>query len=324
MRFTQSHHSIDQVVLNFEALMSHLQSLMNKGGQTKSIKNTKFGELHEQLLNINSLSDEEVAALALTISNYNQVNHLFDGSLDISFHEHEILDLITGQPILDGSNDKSTDRLFELCMAIRFARGLRGKSKIDLATECDIVVDAKLAIECKNIQSAKKAKSRVKYASDQLKRRFDQGVAKYGFIAVDVSALIDRNRAADYARFTFERFEESYSYMARSGSFAPAIRERGVLGSIESDSNFRKIVSSYLAHQAEFALHSNLGDFRLEDLPGNCWGIIIQSTVPVSISDTEKMVPIPVRTTSYFLNPSFPEELKSTMRDFISQLSTGF
>ncbi|XYQ83589.1 hypothetical protein ACTAB8_22755 [Pseudomonas syringae] len=135
MKFTQSQHSIEQVILSFETLMSHLQKLMNKNGQTKPIKNTKLGELHNQLKNINNLPDEDAAALALTISNYNQVNHLFDGSLDISFHEHEILDLITGQPILDGSNDKSADRLFELCMAIRFARGSKGKSKVNLATE---------------------------------------------------------------------------------------------------------------------------------------------------------------------------------------------
>jgi hypothetical protein len=324
MKFTQSHHTIKDVIENFETLMSHMQKLINNSGQTKLIKNTKLGEMHNQLVNIKNLTDDQAAALALTISNYNQVNRIFDGSLDISFKDHEVLDLITGQLTLEGPNDKSSDRLFELGMAIRFARGSMGTFTVNLETECDIIINDKLAIECKNLQSAKKVKSRVKYASDQLERRFDEGLATYGFIAVDVSALIDRNKFKQFASSAFECFEKTYTVMASAGSFAPTIRENGILSSIESDKNFQKIITSYLAHQAEFALHSNLGDFRLEHLPQNCWGIIIQSTVPLSISNNEKLVPIPIRTTSYFLNPSFPEQLKNEMRDFLGQLSTGF
>lgn len=324
MKFTQSHHTIEDVIEDFEALMSHMQKLINNSGKATLIKNTKLGEMHDQLVNIKNLNSDHAAALALIISVYNQINRLFDGSLDISFKDHEVLDLVTGRLALEGPNDKSSDRLFELGMAIRFARGSIGSFAVSLETDCDIIINNRLAIECKNLQSAKKVKQRVRYASDQLERRFEEGLATHGFIAVDVSALIDRNKFRQFADGVFECFEGTYTAMSSAGSFAPTIRENGILSSIKSDANYQKIITSYIAHQAEFALHSNLGDFRLEHLPKNCWGIIIQSTVPLSISDNERMVPIPIRTTSYFLNPSFPEKLKGEMRDFLGRLSTGF
>ena len=132
MKFTQSHHTIEDVIEDFEALMSHMQKLINNSGKATLIKNTKLGEMHDQLVNIKNLNSDHAAAFALIISIYNQINRLFDGSLDISFKDHEVLDLVTGRLTLEGPNDKSSDRLFELGMAIRFARGSMGSFAVSL------------------------------------------------------------------------------------------------------------------------------------------------------------------------------------------------
>lgn len=59
MKLTQSHHTIKDVIENLETLMSHMQKLINDSGQTKSIKNTKLGKMHNQLVNIKNLIARE-------------------------------------------------------------------------------------------------------------------------------------------------------------------------------------------------------------------------------------------------------------------------
>jgi len=324
MKFTRERYSTGDLIEKFEILMSHLQKLMKESGSNTLIKNTKLGEMLAQLENINDLDDEDAAALALVIATYNQINFLFDDQLDISFNKNEILHVITGQSSFAEVNDKSADKLFELGMATRFARASQNKVKINLTTACDIIIDSKIAIECKNIESTKKVKSRVTKAVVQLEDRFENGLAKYGLIAVNVSSIIDREKFRDFCRKTLEGFEENYKVLSSRGSYAPQIRSKGLISSIEHDGNFRTIIVSYLSHLAEVSLHSNLGDFRMEDLPYNCWGIMVQATIPVTLGDEESKILIPVRSMCYFLNPAIPEELRQEISGFIRKLGTGF
>ncbi len=305
--------NFDEVVKKYDILLDKFQTLINSLGRKTNIYNTKLGEYKERLRNVEESSDADLANLIGTVNNYNFICEMFESD-NIQYKGSEILKVIEGQS--DDYQHKSNDILFELSMAVRFALSTEKKAKINLDTDCDVIVNDSAAIECKCIHNAKRISDNVRKAINQINNRIDAGQAKYGLIALDLSHVAVSDQEKKFVYDLFDIFCANHSQISNLGD--------PVTISVLKNKHFKSMVRDFLSHCAEAKLYQYLSESLVkEKMNSNVKAIVYQVSVYFLFYFDNIFVPVPVRVMSHFINPKLTNDEAEDIRGKIHSLEVG-
>jgi hypothetical protein len=309
-----SNRSLDEVKMQFNCLIDNMTSLIEEVKPKTDIKKTKLWKIREDLEQINTLEYEETSHLLGIITKYNMINILFES--DVIYDKKELLKLIEGNiNYVDDSNQEYNNVLFELSMAIRFISSNSKKYEIQLGGghECDIIIDNDIAIECKYIHSHSNLEKNISRAKKQINKRIEEQKAKKGYIALDFSNIIDKEKLNSFISYTFEIFKSNYSKMKGNKS--------DITKSITNDGNFKKIIQSILTHEIELLLYEKITTSY--DLGENTKAIMYQTNYTMMLEDETSISPIPIRSLCFFLNQKNTVQDNKETLNIINSLAVG-
>lgn len=311
-----SSHELSQVKGQFDILLSNLAEVLKEVRPRTNILNTKLGKIKKDLENIEQLDKYATAKVSEIVVKFNAINYIFENNIE--FNKKDLVKIIEGKHNYElDSNEGYNDSFFELSMALRFLLASKEtKPRINLDGECDIIVNDKLAIECKYIHSLSNIVKNIKKANNQIDKRIQNGQAKIGFIALDLSHICPRDKVQEFAEYTFNRFLENYQYLEKKRKMSGDI-----LGQVLVDNNFNKIISCYIMSEIETALYGELG-FSY-DMGPNTSAIIFQSINSFCFEHEGRIRPITSRGMTYFLNRNLSHESTNTVKTYIHSLAVG-
>lgn len=248
---------------------------------------------------------------------YNAVNNIF--LYDVDFNKKDLAKIIEGKPSYeDDINEDYNDFFFELSMAVRFILSSNDDNKktINLDTDCDIIIDDTLAVECKYIHSKSNIANSIRKARKQFEQRVSDGQAKYGYIALDLSSIISRDKVNEFAKYTFDIFVKNYESLEKKGFLKSDILE-GIL----VDRNFNNIIGCYITNELETSLYGEVG--FTHKLGINTAAIIFQSLNSFSFEYNGEVRPLTTRGMTYYLNSSLNDNQKELIKNHIHGLAVG-
>lgn len=314
----RTNHTLEQVRVNFDLLLDNLSKIAKEVRPRTNILNTKLGRIKKDLANIESLNKNELSKTAEIAIKYNAINSIF--SRDVKFNKKDLFKIIEGTSNYEkDSNDNYNDFFFELSMASRFLLALQKNNeniKINLAGDCDIILDDTLAIECKYIHSSSNMLKNIQKADSQVSTRVNDGEAKSGFIALDLSHICSRRRIDDFVDFTFNRFVENYEILKKKKRLSGDLLEL-----ILNDNNFLKIISNYIMVEVETSLYSEIG--LTYKMGPHTMAIIFQSANSFVFEYQGNTRPLSTRGMTYFVNTELSSEMRNIVEKFIHKLAVG-
>lgn len=309
-------HSLDNLISDFDKLISNLEQQLKVIRPRANVKNTRIGHIRRDLDKIFELDIIEMTKLFEVVIKLNQLNIIFDKKIE--FNKEDVVKFIEGKyELLSDDEVQSNDFVFEFVMGARFALAGGTSKKVSLAGQGDVTVGGEIAVECKNIRGLNNLVKNVDKARDQIEKRVAKGDIKFGFIALDISNIFPMEKAQDFIQEMFEDFYQNHSKLKEFQSF-----DQDVIDSVLEDRNFQNIVQSYIMHEAETALYSAL-PLRY-DTRENVIGILFQVNKCFVVQYSEQYVPIPIRGMTYLLNPRLPENVSTNVKNYIHSLAVGF
>ena len=205
--------------------------------------------------------------------------------------------------------------LFEFTTALNFAIGYEKAQSISMIGQSDVIINNEMAIECKYISSHNQIKKRFTKCIIQINTRVENKEAKFGFIAFNVSELIDLNDIQSFVDFLVLRYIEKYKKIYKN------YNSEQLLKIIAEDKNFQKIVTSYLMNDAESVIYSKLRlPLRMTE---NVKGMIFEAQLQITLSCKDASLPIPIRGKSYHLNHDLSQEEYKKYAVMIHKLAVG-
>ena len=320
MAFTINNRRYEDELGRFTALLEKLQEFLKQSGSNLVVRSTKLGGYERKLRDIGLLGARDAAGLTEIMSRYNQLDAIFLEDSKVKFKAGDLHSILEGQTVLHDLKEDYNDIFFELSMAVRCAASFPGIATIDMTSICDVIVDEKIAIECKYLHGKKGLRDNVAKGLAQLDQRVDAGLAKAGFVAIDVSALLDKDKIWEFAQGVFDCFLSSNEKLCKIGR----LEQDEILVQIASDSNFQSIITGFVAHQAEFVFWSNFGRSEIEKMTANCYAVIYQYSNAFCFDDErDGRLPIPFRGTGYCINPMFSGEAKGGIEKYIHSMAPG-
>ncbi|HDN9022204.1 TPA: hypothetical protein P2I16_004297 [Aeromonas salmonicida] len=309
-------HGLLQVKQEFDVLLANLAEVLKEVRPRTNILNTKLGKIKKDLENIENLDKKSIAKISEIVTKFNTINEIFRN--DIEFNKKDLVKIIEGKHNYDlDSNDGYNDSFFELSMALRFLLSLKEtKPRINLESECDVIINDKVAIECKYIHSLSNIIKNIRKANNQIDKRVENGQAEIGFIALDLSHVCSKDKVEEFAEYTFNRFVDNYRYLEEKRRISSDILER-----ILVDNNFKKIINSYFMSEVETALYGELG-FSY-DMGPNVLAIIFQSMNSFCFEYEGRIMPVAVRGMTYFINRDLDDEKTRQVKSYIHSLAVG-
>lgn len=300
----------------YSKFLAYLELIVKEVRPKSTISITKLGYYKKQLNKITSLDEDEQHKLIEIINKYTNLNCLLDGSVDINFKRSDLFKMIEGQFTLDDKDQEYNDTFLELSMALRFAKSANVASIINMHTDCDVIVSDEIAIECKYIHSSKQIEKNISCALKQIDNRVTSRLAKYGFIALDLSNIIDRGKINNFAQMLYEDFYHGHKRLKDT--------DDAILKSILDDANFSGILGQYLAHNVEVEFYEKIFRFPVkEKMNINTKAIIFQATTSFSFSNITTTVPVPFRVMPYLINPKLGDKEKGIVANEIHALCNG-
>ena len=309
-------HNLDDLKHDFEEVLIQIAKVLKIVRPRTRIENTKLWKLKRDLNGLDGLGNESIAKAIELVTKYAALKPIF--SEEIIVDKKHLYRLVEGIHDYElDSDDKYNDKFFELSMGVRFFQAARGKAKINLAGECDVVVNNEIAIECKYIHSLSSLIKNIEKADKQIIQRVSDEQAVFGFIAIDLSHVIPREVINRFAGVVFNEFTESYRSMSMSG-----IRLRGnLIDHIMSDKNFYKIISNYIMHKAESVLHT---EANLEPLISENTVAVLYQTVNSFYFELDGIsLPLVTRGMSYYPNPNSARAASPQIKQLIHGLAVG-
>ncbi|HFX1052086.1 TPA: hypothetical protein ACID0M_005697 [Pseudomonas aeruginosa] len=325
MSFVAKSLAFDGLLEEFDLLINSFRKLRLKIGKGAPIESTKLWGYRKKLDDLEKMDEMEVAALIGIVNKYRSINALFDVDSKIIVPQQKLLDLLDGGHTLADEDERYNDAFFELAMAIRFAASMGDGVEIDLSTECDVVLcRQKIAIECKYLHSERKFRHEFSDAIKQLDKRISNGQAEVGYVAYDLTNLVDKVRIFEMARSIFDSFAANYERLEQSrGVFSQNIKEQGLLRSILVNRNFQAIISNFTAHHLESVFYSNFKKSEMEKLDSEKVAVIFQLSHCLIFEYDNEVIPVPARAMNYYINDGLPEIRQAEIKKFIHSLAVG-
>lgn len=182
-----------QISSMFESLYRQLNK--DKYPKTSDALRNRNNRLEEYLKQILENKVDEKTFFEIT-----QLNKLISliNSSKVNISDKQLSQLVGGRAYrFDEKHDDSARNLFfEADFALRFVKSKENFKTINLnyeeiEDECDIVIDEKIIVECKNVSSKKQIYERIKQANKQLTTRLQHlATDAAGLIALDITQII--------------------------------------------------------------------------------------------------------------------------------------
>jgi len=317
--------SVEDLRRNFDNLLEILKDVRARTGSGASIESTKLWFYRKRLDSLDQMTAMDASVLLGIINKYCSIAVLFDRDSIIDISQQKLLDLLDGKHVLQDKDEKYNDAFFEIDMALRFAKKFGNGCRIDLSTDCDVVVSSEgLAIECKYLHSEKKFRNEFSDAMNQLEKRLSAGLAKIGMVAYDLTNLVDFQVIFDFAQSTFEVFAKNYDLIVKNRSvFSQEILEKGVLQSVINDKNFMAVVSKFASHQADAIFYRNFKKSEFDKLSDNKIAVLYQFSYYLFFEYQNEVIPVPCRSMSYYINGNITKDRYNDIKRFINSLAVG-
>lgn len=321
-------HNRNQILKRFYDLICCLQEVSLQGNKNANIMNTKLGYYYDLLNkyineNTSTLSDNDLLELFGLVTRFNELDYLFKKDCKIQYKTSDLIEIIEGEKNINDGNHNYNDKFYELSMAIRFAKGNNTSAKVDMKTICDVIIDNKIAIECKYLHSrSKKAvRDNLKKSLEQVEKRINTGLASEGFSAINATNLCNKERIRSFAKNTLKMYMDSFesSRLGKKEIFDYCISNRNMIGSI----------CSYATHEASVIIHEGLDFFRsdkpnlFERFNKNIYAVIFQVSDCMWLEYEDLYVPIQIRGLEPVFNPLISDNQKKIVMTNIKNLATG-
>lgn len=326
MSLVVSNVNLENVYSDFESLLNNLQDLLVESGYKTRISSTKFGIYKKMIQDRNQIDARDFSNLIAIVNRYNELNILFKKSNNIIFDNRELMKIIEGKALVDDSKEEFNNIFFELSMAIRFSKAFDNDFfKIDLTSICDLIINDSVAIECKYIHGKNRLEENIKKAIQQINARVENGLAKFGIIALDISNLIDKEKVRKFSEEIFQEFVISIEKLEKNSFVSEMIKEEGIYSSVINNSNFGNIIQSFSAHCLEQkfyeSLHKNL-KIRINS-EKHIVAVIFQSYDNLCFEYNGIRYPLPARALTYFINETLDERKSKLIEKIIHSLAVG-
>lgn len=318
--------TFENLIESYNQLLTNIQIFLQKNQSTLQVSSTKLGVYKKKLEKILELDNQEIADLIGIVNKYLQLNFFLQEDIsNIKFNKENFIKAINGQHILQDTDEKYNNFFFELSLGSRFIKKYKKSIEIDLDSICDIIIDNKMAIECKYIHSQKKISDNISYAIDQINKRIEDGLAEFGFIAIDLSHIIDKNKIREFAKKMFNDFLLNYEILANQSCFSNALQENGLVNSLLKDKKFIGIIQSYISHEMEVIFYNSLKNKTLLKIKDNqsIKAVIFQINENFCFEKNGDLFPIPMRAMQYYINQSLSNEEYDSVEKMIHELAVG-
>ncbi|WP_429953624.1 hypothetical protein ACQXXB_09395 [Aeromonas veronii] len=201
-------------------------------------------------------------------------------------------------------------------MAVRFAVSTGNMAKINLNTECDVIVNESAAIECKCLHNEARINDNVRKAINQINERITNGQAKYGLVALDLSNVAISETDKKFVYDLFYKFSDNHHKITNLGA--------SVCEAVLRNRHFISIVRAFLSHCLEAKIYQNLSDALVkEKMNDNIKAIIYQASTYFIFSYENICIPAPMRIMTYLINPNLTDNEQNEIKEKIHSLEVG-
>lgn len=201
-------------------------------------------------------------------------------------------------------------------MAVRFAVSTGNMAKINLNTECDVIVNESEAIECKCLHNEARINDNVRKAINQINKRITNGQAKYGLVALDLSNVAISETDKNFVYDLFYKFSDNHHKITNHGA--------SVCEAVLRNRHFTSIVRAFLSHCLEAKIYQNLSDSLVkEKMNDNIKAIIYQASAYFIFSYENICIPAPMRIMTYLINPNLTDDEQNEIKEKIHSLEVG-
>lgn len=328
MKHVQNNHSVDDLKSRFIKFFEELQSFFDKNKINVDIRKTKLA-IYKKKLNAPNLSTKEIMDLYLLVIKYLQLEEfLYSKNSKITFDTKDLEKAICGTSDLNDGTDKYNGFFYELLTASKFIKQNKDM-EINLSSICDIIIDKKLAIECKYVFSEKKLSKNISEAIDQISERIKNKSAEKGIVALDLSNLIDKAEIVKFSTQVFENFMVKQNILNNNGYFYNELQEP--IDLLKTNINFRTIIQSYVQNELETVFYKSLKKEVIKKLEENneVKAIIYQCYIGILFeykNENENSIeplPLPMRATTFFINRNLSENEKLEFYKIMKDLAVG-
>lgn len=321
-------HHRDQILKRFYNLICCLQEVSIQRNKNSNIMNTKVGYYYDLLNkyineNTSTLSDNDLLELFGLVTRFNELDYLFTKDCKIQYKTSDLIEIIEGEKNINDGSHNYNDKFYELSMAIRFAKGHNTSAKVDMKTICDVIIDNKVAIECKYLHSRNKSSVRdnLKKSLEQVEKRINTGLASEGFSAINATNVCNKERIKSFANNTLKMYIESFENIHLS--------KKEIFDSCCSNRNMINSICSYATHEASVIIHECLDFFRndkpvlFERFSNKVYAVVFQVNDCIWLEYEDFYAPVQIRGLEPVFNPQITNDEKSTVMSNLKKLAIG-
>ncbi|ENQ5030582.1 hypothetical protein ACEPBM_003532 [Vibrio cholerae] len=310
MTFISNTKNIDSIKEEYSVFLNLLEPIIKKIRRRSDLRNTKLWAIKRNLDKFDELSIEQQNKLVSIVVKYVLVNNILNPVHEIEITNKEVLNLITQGFYFDDSDQKYNDYFFELIVASRFLNEKK-PSKINLGTICDVIIDNELAIECKYIHKKENLYHNIEYAMKQVDNRVESNLAQYGFVALDISNVIDFEAEREFARVHFNRFYDDNRY------------GKDFVGILNLEGFKVPVKERFLSAARDVFLSAIEGHCLDKDIRENTRAILIQINTSFSVETPSEIIPVPFRFLDHYINPNLDSLESNKIKQRIMSLCKG-
>ncbi|HFN6477748.1 TPA: hypothetical protein ACHFX9_001248 [Citrobacter farmeri] len=284
-------------------------------GENK-FKKSKFWFYQKQLSDFSKLDLVSQSKLLAVINKYGRLMPIFSGDMD--FLKHNLLKLVSGSHSFSNLEEEHNDFYFEFDMALRYLL-CKEQKNINITSECDVIIDDDIAIECKFLHGESGFEQNIRKANNQIITRIEDGLAKRGFISIDISHLVSKKEIQDFIDSIFIEFLEQYKNLGVSIKDAQS--------QIPHNKNFKKIVQGYVNQKIEYYYHKAKNTYVQFNLDSKVIGVFYQYEDVFLLDSDEYATCLPIRIGCYDMNDKYilnnPSIDKDELKKEFHSLATG-
>ncbi|EFT8215706.1 hypothetical protein HVB85_002774, partial [Salmonella enterica] len=271
-------------------------------------KKSKFWFFQKQLSNLSELDLVNQTKLLAAINKYGRLLPIFAG--DIDFLEKNLLKLVSGNHSFSNLEEEHNDFYFEFDMALRYL--LREDQKdVNITSDCDIIIDNDIAIECKFLHSESGFEQNIRKANNQIIKRIEDGLATRGFISIDISHLVSKEEIQNFINSIFIEFCDQYKSLGTSPEDAQS--------QIPRNKNFEKIIQGYINQKIEYYYHKAKNTYVHFNLDPRVFGVFYQYEDVFLLDSHKHATCIPIRTGCYDINDEYIHQNPSIDEDEVKK-----
>lgn len=304
-----SNKIISDIVEDYQFFLEQLKNIFN-------IKNIEKQKVYKLLSKLKSSPTQNDICLALAnINRFTRISPLLEKYKD-DIKQDTIKRMIAGNEDADYYSEQSDNFFFEFDIATRL-KNRNENTIIDLKTNNDVVIDNNIIIECKKIHSQSRSSFRdnISKAVTQINDGIDKSVGNVGFIAVDLTNVIDHEIIKSFFISIFNEFYSQHKEILYSND--------DIISETINNKNFRNITQSYSTNHLEYTFHKLFNKKNNSIiLSENILGIFFQAETYVVFENDEAALPVAFRMATYYINKKNKEH-DDIIRKLFKSLQTG-